>query len=359
MKIKQQLALFLILLCFYANSVKVQLKSNQHLRGYFYVQKLYPGNDPLENIKESEYHMSKKYFEVNDEMIFFVKSVSKMDDVEDSISFPDLYDDKMDSAGESRCCSRIIYEEFPAAKGLKSILPAAVPATAKPNQVIAKANAVTKALTSFCRFKQVLSPMDIPSLPYKEINNLKNKLLQANYCLNLMVPDEARWRICSDKKNNIAKIQLKMTFAILKLKTANKAGFMDRFLNNIKVASPQPKIDWTWHTQDKWPGKCASTFMQSPINVNRNKVTKADSNFSLSFHLTQVNTIIKKNQPEIMVGFLNFGGLIKLNIENTFILYTPQYMSFRFPGENLFDGERYDGEIQLHLAEVSSQRVNN
>jgi len=31
-------------------------------------------------------------------------------------------------------------------------------------------------------------------------------------------------------------------------------------------------------------------------------------------------------------------------------------MSFRFPSEGIIDGQRFDGDIQLHFAELSSQR---
>ena len=48
---------------------------------------------------------------------------------------------------------------------------------------------------------------------------------------------------------------------------------------------------------------------------------------------------------------------MKLEIENRFVLFTPQYMSFRFPGEHTYEGKRYMGEIVLHLVEMSSQRV--
>jgi len=68
--------------------------------------------------------------------------------------------------------------------------------------------------------------------------------------------------------------------------------------------------------------------------------------------------MMKRNGKEVISTFLNYGGLFQINIHNSYILYTPTYMSYRFPGEHLIDGERSMGEILLHFAEVSTQRKN-
>ena len=44
------------------------------LKGIFWVQRMYPGNDVFDLIKESEYKNTKKYLEVNDQVIFIAKS---------------------------------------------------------------------------------------------------------------------------------------------------------------------------------------------------------------------------------------------------------------------------------------------
>lgn len=52
------------------------------LHGYFWIQRFYPGNDPMDNIKESEFHTRQMYFELNKEMIFFAQSLERIEDVE-------------------------------------------------------------------------------------------------------------------------------------------------------------------------------------------------------------------------------------------------------------------------------------
>ena len=74
-------------------------------------------------------------------------------------------------------------------------------------------------------------------------------------------------------------------------------------------------------------------------------------------HLTDVHTLVKKNFNEIIVTFLNFAGIMKLTVDGTYLLYTPQFMSFRFPGESIIDGKRSMGDILLNFAEISSERV--
>ena len=61
------------------NSIKVQ---EAPLRGYFFIQRFYPGNDPIDNVKESEFHTRQMFFELNKEMLFFSKSLEKIEDVE-------------------------------------------------------------------------------------------------------------------------------------------------------------------------------------------------------------------------------------------------------------------------------------
>ena len=68
--------------------------------------------------------------------------------------------------------------------------------------------------------------------------------------------------------------------------------------------------------------------------------------------------MIKRNQKEIIATFMNFGGALQLSIGGTYALFTPTYMSFRFPGEHLFEGRRYMGEIVIHMVEITPQRVN-
>ena len=67
------------------------------LKGNFWVQRMYPGNDVFDNIKESEYSNSKKYLEVNDEVIFIAKSLQRKSEVEDSLNIKEIYDSVYDT----------------------------------------------------------------------------------------------------------------------------------------------------------------------------------------------------------------------------------------------------------------------
>lgn len=61
---------------------KFKAKNDKPLRGYFYIQRFYPGNDAIDSIKESEFHTRIMFFEVNKDVIYFSKSLQKMKDIE-------------------------------------------------------------------------------------------------------------------------------------------------------------------------------------------------------------------------------------------------------------------------------------
>jgi hypothetical protein len=362
----QGLGLFAIYLLFSAvishgNCNKSTTNMKNPLKGYYWIQRMYPGSDPIENIKESEFNSALKFLEVNDEMIFFTDKEEKKEDIEDSISLLDLYDDKLDNVNSAICCQRIAYEEFPAGRSLQTIIPAipakVLKAASKKGQSIQRITKGTSK-TDCCPSKQT-NPVTAPSVTKKQARKGNNPIFNANYCLTLQVPDEARWRICNDKQEMISKLQLKIIFSVLKKKSKNSPSIMEKLLDKANVGKVPDTGKWSWDYQNKWGGKCQTTHMQSPINVKSTKVTTPETHFSVSFHFSDVHTLIKKNFDEVIVTFLNFGGIMKLAIDNTYVIYTPQFMSFRFPGESIIDGERFGGEIQLHLAELSSQRVNN
>lgn len=389
--IKQSLALFLISLMFLsfslATSSKMEALTKMPLRGYYFIQRLYPGGDALDQLKESEFHTNHRYFEVNDEIIFFTKNPEKLEDVEDSINLIDLLDPKLDQASEGKCCSRISYNEYPGVKGLRAIIPA-IPSTLHGKKAVAAAKAAIQAVKSTnnakscasMKFKEVSSKitineskeekpktssldtmrfkqaMNTPSLSKNQEKMKKNPKDSSNICLTLWVPDEARWRICSDEKDKIAKLQMKIVYAILKQSNGKNTKVIEKFIENFQVGSEELPHHWDWLNQDKWRGKCPSTSFQSPIDIKTPTVEKI-VNANLSMKFADVHMVIKKNYDELIVGFLNMAGVLKISVEGTYLLFTPQYMSFRFPGEHLFDGERADGEILIHFQEISTQRV--
>ena len=99
-------------------------KMQKNLRNYFYVQRLYPGTDPLDNMKESELKSNKKFVEVNDNVIFIAQSLQKIGEIEDSIKIKDIFDSKNDIVSSAKCCNRVTYEEFPAGNSIRTIIPA-------------------------------------------------------------------------------------------------------------------------------------------------------------------------------------------------------------------------------------------
>ena len=204
------------------------------------------------------------------------------------------------------------------------------------------------------------SPINTPSVSrkIKRSKILNSEELQANYCINIFIPDEARWRICSDQKLEIKKLQMKLIFNVLRNRSKNDKNVLEKLVDNPKGFSSPLIGNWNWDEQHKWAGMCKSGIMQSPIDYITPLAKKLGKNFSFSMKLTKTHTLIKKNFGEIIVVFLNFAGLLKLEIENRFVLFTPQYMSFRFPGETIMNGKRSMGDMQLHFAELGSNRVN-
>jgi hypothetical protein len=90
MKSPSSLAYFCIclilfsLICFSKNEkLTVEtLRKEDVLQGYFWVQRFYPGNDAIDNVKESEYHTRQMFFQLNKEILFFAKSLERIQDIE-------------------------------------------------------------------------------------------------------------------------------------------------------------------------------------------------------------------------------------------------------------------------------------
>ena len=244
------------------------------------------------------------------------------------------------------------YQEFPAPTGLGGIIPVRAQNQKKGKSPIIKKNKI-------CVNKCDKNPLLAISKKKKEMENLKKTAkLAANYCLEITVPDEARWRICHKSQDRISALHMKLIYHTLNSNFKGKMGVISDFLSRARVGREEPIVNWNWETQNKWKGKCRSNLMQSPINLLKSEVKNASNNFSMSYNFLPVYTMIKRNQLELIVTFMNFGGTVQLAIDGNYVLFTPTYMSFRFPGEHMFEGKRYMGEIILHLVEMSTQRVN-
>lgn len=345
---------------------KLLMQMSKNLREYFYVQRMYPGTDPLDNMKESEFTSTKKFLEVNDNVIIMAKSLQTMSEIEDSIKIADLYDEKNDKIQTAKCCNRITYEEFPAGNSIKTIIPA-IKSTVKGKKLVAKAKSRKKGISCLTKNKastistsgDKASPINTPS-PSKKVAKsavMKSEKKQANFCILVFAPDEARWRICSMKKSEIKKLHLKIVYSVIKLKSKKNSKVLEKLVDNPSGLNSPSIGNWSWDKQDQWKGFCKSGIMQSPINYATASVKKPKGNFNMSMKLTRTHTLIKKNFGEIIVVFLNFGGILKLEVDRKAVLYTPQYLSFRFPGETIIDGKRSMGDMQMHFAEISKNRV--
>jgi len=342
------------------------------LKGNFWVQRMYPGNDVFDNIKESEYSNSKKYLEVNDEVIFIAKSLQRKSEVEDSLNIKEIYDSVYDNYTTAKCCSRVSYEEFPLTNSLKNIIPA------KKNKVLKKKKRsfLEKTIevenksesekekkdtnSRVCRTKgkakdisaNKINPVSSPSLSKKASKRIKKSEAVPNLCILIHVPDEAKWRICHTSKKEINKLFIKITYSVIKLKSKNNPKIMEKIIANPRIFTKPTIGAWDWDHQEKWKNRCKSSFMQSPINIATSSIKKPKTHFDMAMNLKQVHTLIKKNFGEIIVVFRNFGGVLKLTVDGAYLNFTPQYMSFRFPGETIIDGKRSEGDIQLHFAEM-------
>lgn len=329
------------------NKFTSKLLSNvkNNLRGYFWVQKLYPGTDPLDIIEQSEFKSYKKVIEVNDQLIFIAESLETIEEPEDIIKIDEIFDDKNDILLKANCCSRVTYEEYPAGDGLKTIIPA-IKNTIKGKKLLHIAKTRKNAATCLKQIKKTKK---------KEASEES----RSNFCINIFVPDEIRWRICSDKKMLIKKLQFKIIFNVLRHKSKNSKIILQKLVDNSQSLFSPSLGNWNWDQQEKWKNMCSKGIMQSPIDYISGQEKRVKKSFQFSMQLKKTHTLVKKNFGELIVVFLNFAGVLKLSIEGGFIMYTPQYMSFRFPGETIINGKRSQGDIQIHFQEMASMRVNN
>lgn len=82
MKNNQTLAIFIAMIVLTTLVCSLKQSKDKPFRGYFYIQRFYPGTDVIDSIQESEFHMSLMFFEVNKDVIFFSKSLARVKDIE-------------------------------------------------------------------------------------------------------------------------------------------------------------------------------------------------------------------------------------------------------------------------------------
>ena len=130
---------------------------------------------------------------------------------------------------------------------------------------------------------------------------------------------------------------------------------MEKIISNPQIFTKPTVGNWSWDKQEKWGNRCNSSFMQSPIDISSSSVKKPKTHFDMGMNLKESFTLVKKNFGEVIVVFTNFAGVLKLSVGGNYLNFTPQYMSFRFPGESIIDGKRSEGDIQLHFVEMKNK----
>lgn len=98
--------------------------------------------------------------------------------------------------------------------------------------------------------------------------------------------------------------------------------------------------------------------MQSPIKIVEEEIAptlQRDLEISYSFLDTYVK--IQKRNGESIIKFMNNPGLINIRQDNTYVMYIPKFISFRFPGEHIVLGKRSIGELLIHCKEIHPDKV--
>lgn len=119
-------------------------------------------------------------------------------------------------------------------------------------------------------------------------------------------------------------------------------------------------MDFTWDDQLRWRDRCKSTFMQSPINIQTISTigsTPSKGGFLINYNFLDTFVRIEKRFGEAIIKFVNHPGLITLTSGNNNVIYIPKYISFRFPGEHIIQGKKYDGEMLIHCSELNPDKV--
>jgi len=121
--------------------------------------------------------------------------------------------------------------------------------------------------------------------------------------------------------------------------------------------------NWHWDDQKHWQGECRNKAnLQSPINIETLRVAKSMESststikYGVDYEFSETHTMVKRHYQELHIHFLDAAGVLRLWVDNSSVIYQPQYMSFKFPGEHLYNGKRYPGEVLIHFTEMNPNR---
>ena len=78
----------------------------------------------------------------------------------------------------------------------------------------------------------------------------------------------------------------------------------------------------------------------------------------MEVNFLEVLVVVKRKFEEYIVKFKHDPGLIKISLGEINLIFRPNYISFRFPGEHVVNGKRYEGEILINCDEIHPDPVN-
>ncbi len=203
-------------------------------QGYFYLQRLYPGVIPIDNLKYSSYKSKLKYIVLNEKFLYYTKSSDDTTKIQGGIKLKRIINNKNDNTKEGKCCNNLRFIDYNQKVKLKSQKAPLFPKSDNPNEK-------------------------------------KFKFVDANYCLELFAPFRARWRLCSARSVDAYRLHLKIVFTLIKttvnFKKVKAPEVIEKFFSNSKIVPEPVDPEWNWETQKEWTGKCKSKFMQSPVKI--------------------------------------------------------------------------------------------
>ena len=123
------------------------------------------------------------------------------------------------------------------------------------------------------------------------------------------------------------------------------------------MSSSPIETHFNWHDQLKWGGNCGSEKYQSPISIKKATPVLKPEILSVDLNFLDVLFSVERKFEEHVVRFMNEAGLLRVSSNNNDLFFKPKHMSFRFPGEHLFEGKRYGGELLLHCDEIHPDAV--
>ena len=374
---KESLYIFILFLIFsFSISVKdEEIEGKIMYQGYFYLQKLYPGVDPVENLGYSSNFPVLKYISLNEKFLYYTNSIEESRQIEGILKLKDLIDKSRDDIAKGKCCVGAKYIDYSKKKtgkaksNLKTLISQHKKKKSKSSisSILNKHSILNKPNLKVTANKHIKKQRKLKTMKKRKysIDNNSDDINynHANYCLEVFSFRKVRWKICSVSSLSVYRMYLKLVYAIIKSSSKSKdlqslKVSLNKFLSNSIIAPKKSNLNWSWNDQNQWHGTCKSSFMQSPQKIEKNNVNLEQiSSLKITYKLFDSEIKIVKRGFELIVRFQSDPGLIKMAYMDSFLLFQPKYISFRFPGEHIILGKRYSGEILINCDEYGNNKV--